>query len=153
MSFFLIFSICLSSAAPAIQQAIKHTPKNAPAIPDKIHAIIIVKPPLCRPKRKTNFFCKKQNQRNKPFKTSDLHLVKIYTVFICPRHPKTWEVIKRRLANRSTGISPLRGSLRAVPTCCDGSRTMLPLQRSTLWPDRSISPLPVIAVSGATRYL
>lgn len=37
------------------------------------------------------------------------------------------------------GIAPLRGSLRAAPTCYDGSRQK-PLQRSTLWPDRSIAP-------------
>ena len=40
---------------------------------------------------------------------------------------------------RVTGISPLRGSLRAAPTCYDGPRQK-PLQRSTLWPDRSIAP-------------
>ena len=44
------------------------------------------------------------------------------------------------MAVGSTGISPLRGSLRAAPTCCDGSRQK-PLQRSTLWPDRSTYPI------------
>jgi len=34
--------------------------------------------------------------------------------------PRYWEIIKRRVADRSTGISPLRGSLRAAPTCYDG---------------------------------
>jgi len=47
------------------------------------------------------------------------------SVFICPRHPKTLrEVIKRRSANHTTGISPLRGSLQAAPTCCDGFITL-----------------------------
>ena len=42
------------------------------------------------------------------------------------------------------GISPPPGSPRAVPTCCDGTRCFasnlleVSLQRSTLWPDRSI---------------
>ena len=44
------------------------------------------------------------------------------------------------MAVGSTGISPLRGSLRAAPTCCDGSRQK-PFQRSTLWPDRSTYPI------------
>ena len=43
------------------------------------------------------------------------------------------------MAVGSTGIAPLRGSLRAAPTCYDGLRQK-PLQRSTLWPDRSIAP-------------
>ena len=43
------------------------------------------------------------------------------------------------MAVGSTGIAPLRGSLRAAPTCYDGPRQK-PLQRSTLWPDRSIAP-------------
>ena len=58
---------------------------------------------------------------------------------ICPRHPGRQEIIKRPMAVGSTGIAPLRGSLRAAPTCYDGSRQK-PLQRSTLWPDRSIAP-------------
>lgn len=53
----------------------------------------------------------------------------------------------------STGISPLRGSLRAAPTCCDGSRRPFAVSRSTLWPDRSIAPLPVTAMPGAARHL
>ena len=43
---------------------------------------------------------------------------------------------------RVTGISPLRGSLRAAPTACGCG-----------WTGVSLSPLPVMAVPGAARYL
>ena len=71
-------------------------------------------------------------------KAPDLRLVYKHLSSFVRDTPGLWEIIKRRLVNRSTGISPLRGSLRAAPICCDGSRTMRPLQRSTLWRGRSL---------------
>ena len=40
---------------------------------------------------------------------------------ICPRHPQQREITKRPLFT-TPRVSPLRGSLEAVPTCCDGLR-------------------------------
>ena len=54
---------------------------------------------------------------------TDLSLM-IFALYcrICPRRPRQREISKRPPAYGSTGISPLRGSLEAVPTCCDGLR-------------------------------
>ena len=73
---------------------------------------------------------------------------------ICPRHPDllkgSHQAADSVSAPREFHPSEDRSELPPLVATDHG---IAPLQRSTLWPDRSIAPLSVIAIPGAARYL